>query len=513
MSTNINVVVGDGGIVGRAQREQEEARWKLTERERARREAAPAVAVVTGDAVLEGQIRRPSVVLDELAANRRRKSGTGGIVWVVTPGTAYFAALWGWRSPADSPDIPDPLIGDTMPIRVGSGDGSTWVETSLSLPGTSAFGDATREPFGPVLQTEIIGYDSGIPVVGYPTDPLGQIVGMELGFIDDSKVIQLAMPCGNGSAVVLVGARAAGSVHGRALRCDGSYFWDHPVVGPFWNSENNYGAVVLTPSAFSAHAIKAFVVSQTGCREVSIPGGLRSALDQLWSGTTWVSGSDTTYGAPTLVPGASNAYFYAFGEYNRRKLEDAISAPSVRDYGVMHDLMQGATVTLRSASPSVFSLFRNYSSLFDAVDFRNGQPYYEPTANIANALQALGVPVPNHFAAIDGRGADYQALQEAIFNSEPGYEDDSFYADPNRYITGFDAVRVNTIPATFFDVIPQDAAWKKVNRMPLAAGRATSTAPIEDAIFTPIWHYDWGEPAYCRQQLLALGFTAADLTP
>jgi hypothetical protein len=25
--------------------------------------------------------------------------------------------------------------------------------------------------------------------------------------------------------------------------------------------------------------------------------------------------------------------------------------------------------------------------------------------------------------------------------------------------------------------------------------------------------WDWGKPAYCRQQLFALGFTAADLTP
>jgi hypothetical protein len=31
--------------------------------------------------------------------------------------------------------------------------------------------------------------------------------------------------------------------------------------------------------------------------------------------------------------------------------------------------------------------------------------------------------------------------------------------------------------------------------------------------YTLFWHYDWGKSSYCRQQLLALGFTAADLTP
>lgn len=46
--------------------------------------------------------------------------------------------------------------------------------------------------------------------------------------------------------------------------------------------------------------------------------------------------------------------------------------------------------------------------------------------------------------------------------------------------------------------------------------RPSGAKPVtEDPNFTvPILHaWDWGRPAYCRQQLLALGFTAADLTP
>jgi hypothetical protein len=60
----------------------------------------------------------------------------------------------------------------------------------------------------------------------------------------------------------------------------------------------------------------------------------------------------------------------------------------------------------------------------------------------------------------------------------------------------------NTSPDVFLSV------W---NRYP-----KTDIATVFNGTSVPVGLYstwDWGEPRYCRQQLLALGFTPADLKP
>lgn len=87
MSTQINVTVGGGGLVDQARRNQEEARWKLTERERWER-SQRVEATVSGDAVPGGGRAGFRFRPDEPAANRRVSSDG----WVLGPSDDTLAA-------------------------------------------------------------------------------------------------------------------------------------------------------------------------------------------------------------------------------------------------------------------------------------------------------------------------------------------------------------------------------------------------------------------------------------
>ena len=89
----------------------------------------------------------------------------------------------------------------------------------------------------------------------------------------------------------------------------------------------------------------------------------------------------------------------------------------------------------------------------------------------------------------------------------------------------------NTYNATHYSNYTNDLTWPIIQRQkvsPYAFGstrpntKATAKAPSQvveqttyntDPLILPYFAWDWGNPAYCRQQLYALGFTAADLTP
>ena len=58
-------------------------------------------------------------------------------------------------------------------------------------------------------------------------------------------------------------------------------------------------------------------------------------------------------------------------------------------------------------------------------------------------------------------------------------------------------------------------AWKKAGKSKFlsTAPESPYDAPGERFNMSPTFFWDWGQPAYCREQLLALGFTTADLVP
>jgi hypothetical protein len=69
---------------------------------------------------------------------------------------------------------------------------------------------------------------------------------------------------------------------------------------------------------------------------------------------------------------------------------------------------------------------------------------------------------------------------------------------------------------TFSDVNGQDdSRWKRLRRNPLIAQKPPAPQYAAQAAtwLAPYFYWDWGNPDYCREQLLALGFTSSDLTP
>jgi hypothetical protein len=215
------------------------------------------------------------------------------------------------------------------------------------------------------------------------------------------------------------------------------------------------------------------------------------------------------------------------GSDSRRKMEVALEHSEFSGYGMATDLMEGSTpwprgreyawyLNARTWTPSVYSLFNNTDALFSAVDFTDVDQYSQlnlTVSDLAEALSGLSVPVPNHFMAVDTRMEGYSALNDKMVNSERYV--DTWFFDPDRYISGLDMVKTSGIPSSFYEQLPQSGSWKKIKRLRLDPGRPDKTDRLtrEDSYLSVHMHYDWGRPDYCRQQLLALGFTAADLTP
>ena len=60
-----------------------------------------------------------------------------------------------------------------------------------------------------------------------------------------------------------------------------------------------------------------------------------------------------------------------------------------------------------------------------------------------------------------------------------------------------------------------ESDWKKYKANPKIAKKPEIPAytGAYDTFLVPMFYWDWGAPSYCYEQLLALGFTSADLTP
>lgn len=454
--------------------------------------------------------------------------GNTGLVWLAEPARplANFSASWMWSSLYRLPSTGQPAqflidANDRWSYSIGSGDGSTWLEGSLHLPGIHAFRQAYYDFFSPGLPPL-----AGNSTTYFVSDPVGSFYRPTEVEFDDSLQHTACLPVGNGSALVLVMARAGGCWAGSKLVVTASSqtTYNGETVWTFTTEDREF--VVSEPQTVQASDVQAYLVSQTTCRQVTVPTALRSRLDDLLLKSTitnpipWVP----VTGVPAInvfTATGPDAYWFSNGIYRYRKYESLYLLDVFRSYGAKPGVMaipeQSPYLTPITYSPAVYVPLLKDQELFAASEFPNFEDPNIPYTEGRSRLQALGAPAPSHVVGFDVRLPDYQAIHAALSNEEPGYIGyngkwtNAVYKDPQKLLQGLTPVRSNTQPTNLYDQLPQAGAWQSLRRLPLDPDRLVRYGA--DTAHALLWHYDWGQPAYCRQQLLALGFTEADLTP
>jgi hypothetical protein len=96
------------------------------------------------------------------------------------------------------------------------------------------------------------------------------------------------------------------------------------------------------------------------------------------------------------------------------------------------------------------------------------------------------------------------------------YRDNYLEVSPDVFLDFETGEYSSTFPVEFNS--PVIAGWKRNRSITLAGSAGDESTPPWDnstdaGVYSPIMVWDWGKAAYCRQQLLGLGFTAEDLVP
>jgi len=209
---------------------------------------------------------------------------------------------------------------------------------------------------------------------------------------------------------------------------------------------------------------KALVVSRNAVRMIGIPAAFRSR---------WIS-SDV----PRIWPPTAEHLYPVLSQYD-------YFMESVRNYGFSYSLAHGAPVGELTAAYSLHT--PGWYSLLNGT-LESVSTFQDMSSTIAYKESLLSAaPRPAYELAFCVRNASCPIGRFGI-DRYPAQPDTTEIYDPLLW-------RASGIKSISFD----------------ANAASPSGFNTEDRIYMATW--DWDQPAYCRQRLLALGFTAADLTP
>lgn len=409
----------------------------------------------------------------------------GGDVFPDVNTTAYPLAQYGYMP------SPDAAIGsdDKLRFTVFSGDGKQSVDSFLSFPGYKAF-ENIAIPTPPPLFIN--------------TDTAGS----------QGWCRALVLPVGNGTAIVVV-----------VGTCSSMKAWQwEDVPDPEVAEEHTFGPV---------QDAKAFLVTHTTCAEVDVPDDFLSHINNVipigdWAGRQpWKTGVD--------VPGPSDTsgpYWYTRGSGARSRITLDILKAAGTAYGMMRSTMEASDEsywmdmdTHCVASPAIYDYLLRPLDVADAftpaVPIENIE--FQTPSTVKAALESIAspAPIPDAFVTPDVRpgAGGFQVLTDKIIDGTDAdypYDVTGLYNDVDGLITDVKFARLPVDPpnAWLGTTVAQDAAWEDAGTLAFADESTRIGTPVTfDNSMILITHWDWGQPTYCRNQLLALGFTEEDLTP
>jgi hypothetical protein len=259
----------------------------------------------------------------------------------------------------------------------------------------------------------------------------------------------------------------------------------------------DFGNIGGTKEAFSDHGTYAFFVSQTTAKQLSVPSALSANLEDIFPQVTvnW-SREQILIQAPdgTIIQSVTVDDFnqLLWAEGSRYGLPIAWNTNDPIRRATVLALQYGI---LNVDAANSFNFYREYLTYFSPAVYTFIQG---PMTLDLNALE-------------------YEHMRSTYFSRAPRHflRRCVLEGTCTDAKTGFDLTR--TQPESLDTAVP-DADFRRAKQydVPFNGYESVGSWPIDNfSVRYPglALGWDWDDPAYCRQQALALGFSAADLTP
>jgi hypothetical protein len=429
-------------------------------------------------------------------------------------------------------------IGRRVTLRNGSGSASVTFDiprAQITFPANLWFNGASGSDSsvsgGPIPDSIILGPSFPAPPSATETSvQREQVVGTSFGWSDDAIFL---LP---------VSARAAVFVCISKSRAEGFYAQATSTQVVSYGLRDIAEGVSLYGTAFtntaessvvelsdSTQTAKCYLVSSGGIKEVPPPAGLAAAVAGLMSDSSTfetyavnaIRGNPVGSSAEFIgVAPNGNVYITATGDFNyppwRTYTAREIPTPStfvdyweaiplLSSYGIgnlvsdYHPSLNGVNFY----SPGMFSFLTgfdgsliegsaNYDNWFDAG---GGYDTYSNYSNL-RAEYLASAPAASRFLSPCSAPATACPADAYLGSGTRGTDTTSTFD-----FTATTPTRINEPMAA--DAFSRGTARARIN--------VTPPDGVDSPKVAVAW--DWGRPAYCRQQLLALGFTAEDLRP
>jgi len=538
-----------------------------------------------------------------------------------TVGVVWFCDQWHGglpnMRPTESPFslfLPDFSSSDIYRFRIGSGDGSTWIDDVIETPGASSWRSQILDELESVRNSFQYPdeFDNYFIDNGFLPRPVSTT---KVIYYDDFSITPI--PIGEGKALCIVHAQRARSFSGVWSKpifqeADEGFFTDYQSIT--FEGEKPYPRIAISfqtgvhPNiTMSSSGFKLYVVSQTACKQVQSPSTFTEVINKLFPPIEWSASKVWTYnskfifqdkfGYPPLrdpesepepvsiaIPGPTddliafetqnytvrkpvdssktprlpfasyriptgdlyppangNVTFTAIDEQQSSfgpvsRLADFFADPvgtigfnpsliDVDDIIIDNSIVDSyfeANLLRSTTSPAIFSFFKNTAAVNSWIRSTYPNDEFFLISSNREFLQSIEIKAPSRTMTIDYRSEPFKSLYADSFGafiSDPLYDLPSsvksipyaYYLSPLQY--SFDR-----IPIENFESDPPLASLQSAGRIPFSTTRANpfDGLPADEGYpfrVYPVFYTDWGRPGFCKQQLLALGFSAADLQP
>jgi hypothetical protein len=248
--------------------------------------------------------------------------------------------------------------------------------------------------------------------------------------------------------------------------------------------------------SFPVHDTFAFVVSPTAARLVNAPDALKANLDEVYPRVTVNSTREQIL---VQAPGGQVISSVTVDAFNGTLWATGSRYGVAINYSTTSSLRRATVLALQygilNADPA------NYFSLSDYLT------YFSPAV-----YRFIKGPM-----TLDANAVQYEYMRSTYFANAPRFflKRCAIESTCTTEKTGFDVTR--TVPVTLDTAIPA-TAFRAAKKYDVSLNGYGVTGSFQIGL-TPVRYpglafaWDWDNPSYCRQQAIALGFSAADLTP
>ena len=505
MSTNINISVGDNKLLEQARLQQAASRQVQLEREASQRLEAQASAERTkalatqgldanGNPLTGASFQAPQVERRP-AANRFGKESVT-MSWIVIGSNNWFGRI--------TSDATGTIIRALDPTYTGTNNGrSLCISSTDGTYWHNLFNiEELRAPFG-FLPGQSTSYGE-----------TNETNRLDTGI--NNYVFDL-FPVGKGAFIVALKFTLA---YQKAI-------WQFTSFDPGPPPLSSY-TVVLDEATPVITLYKSFLVSKSSVKEVDTPQNVKTYLDNKFRPIIATSRTLRTYTTGTLIeqrtnPDPSKTLLAEWGSVQAFDYVQGFVGQNLTNWlnGWWQKAMPSPG-TLSGKNAVIHSAPVAYARIADTDS--NWQNYFNP-------VDSNGVVTNNFTSYFNWIVATYEQQQSKMKKPIAYYMDSysSFFAAPMT--TPLPVYQALTARPTGYEwaqgifptIPPSDQSYWKLFKtltfnaeaLPMPTVPSVSSndsgGPGPDQYFCVTT--DWGDPNYCRQQALALGFTNADLTP